>query len=505
VTRSPSPELAQRLGGQALPSVGLPLVALAALAAALRLYRLDGQLWLDEIYTIQLVRLGPWAIWLNMAADPHPPLFYLSEWLASGFGLAQSPAAWRSLSVGCGVLAVALVSWIAWPVAGRAAALAGGLSLALSPTHIFFSQEARSSAMAVLLEALSLLLAARLLQAPSLARWLAYGLACFVGVATSYHFVIVPAAQLAALVLLRPTRRGALLCGLALGLACTPLLLAGRAVLSSMASAQLGQAPPSLLGFAQALTGGEPLRYGYTWGHSAVLLALSLLATLGVWPGGPPARRSLALLCLAQLGLPLLGFFGLAVPLGMRLPPHQFKVFITLLPALYVLVALGAARLLAWPARPYGLALLALLGALTIAGGSYNLARYWTMPKSPEAELVATLRAQAQPEDVAISLHYSTSAALSFYAPALTVYSRPERGPDGTRLARTAQIVAVAELTPPSDVPFGQIIRPGARAWLLFHTNQQLPAPFDMLAASCGQPAAIDYPPFRALLLADCR
>jgi hypothetical protein len=233
VTRSPSPEPVQRLGGHAPASVWLPLVALAALAAALRLYRLDGQLWLDEIYTIQLVRLGPWAIWLNMAADPHPPLFYLSEWLASGFGLA-------------------------------------------------------------------------------------------------------------------------------------------------------------------------------------------------------------------------------------------------------------------------------LLGTLTIAGGSYNLARYWTMPKSPEAALVATLRAQAQSEDVAISLHYSTSAALSFYAPALTVYSRPERGPDGTRLARTAQIVAVAELTPPSDVPVGQIIRPGARAWLLFHTNQPLPTPFDTLVARCAQPAAIDYPPFRALLLADC-
>lgn len=50
------------------------LVSLISLVAfGLRIYRLSAQpLWLDEIYSIELVREGPIAILRNSLSDPHP-------------------------------------------------------------------------------------------------------------------------------------------------------------------------------------------------------------------------------------------------------------------------------------------------------------------------------------------------------------------------------------------------------------------------------------------------
>jgi hypothetical protein len=192
-------------------------------------------------------------------------LFYLAEWLASGFGLAGPAWAWRLLPAACGAAAVLVVYATARPLAGPAGALAGGLAMAISPTGIYFSQEARSSSMVLLLAAVALLLAGRLAVAPRRAAWLAYGALCLVGIATNYFFVIVPAAQLAVLLALRPTRRAAAICVAVVALVSLPALalayhniqrvIGAGAPPPPMSVVQLAEGPPAASRYGTATPG----------------------------------------------------------------------------------------------------------------------------------------------------------------------------------------------------------------------------------------------------------
>src|SRR6266853_5835999 len=83
-----------------------PLVAVAALAAALRWFRIDAQsLWYDEgISAHQLTRTFP-EIVRAAALDTHPPLYY---WTLKAWGetVGSSALGLRSLSALGGLIAV---------------------------------------------------------------------------------------------------------------------------------------------------------------------------------------------------------------------------------------------------------------------------------------------------------------------------------------------------------------------------------------------------------------
>ena len=120
-----------------------PLGVLAALAAALRWFRIDAQsLWYDEgISAHQLTRSFP-EILRAAALDTHPPLYYwtLKAW---GDALGSSEMGLRSLSAASGVLAVALTWLIGRRVFGPLAATLGALLLAAAPLAVYYSQEVR--------------------------------------------------------------------------------------------------------------------------------------------------------------------------------------------------------------------------------------------------------------------------------------------------------------------------------------------------------------------------
>lgn len=64
----------------------LPLVVFI-IALAIRSYRLSNNpLWLDEIYGFLLAAQGLPKILLNSLSDPHPPLYYILQWMSTGFG-----------------------------------------------------------------------------------------------------------------------------------------------------------------------------------------------------------------------------------------------------------------------------------------------------------------------------------------------------------------------------------------------------------------------------------
>src|SRR4051812_35724719 len=152
---------------RALPRVrGTTLVvgALAVGAVALRFWGLGGQsYWYDEAITVDLVH-GSFG---HMLAGVHdheatPPLYFALAWVwAHVFG--ESEAGLRSLSAVFGVLTVPVAYLIGRVVGGRRTALIVAAFTALSPALIWYSQEARSYALMVLLCALALLFFVRAL------------------------------------------------------------------------------------------------------------------------------------------------------------------------------------------------------------------------------------------------------------------------------------------------------------------------------------------------------
>ncbi|MCL4489694.1 MAG: glycosyltransferase family 39 protein [Chloroflexi bacterium] len=119
------------------------LLVSLAFAFALRVYLLAGQsLWNDEGTSVALSSLSPEAIIAGAAHDIHPPLYYLllHFWmLAAG----QTEFAVRFLSVGAGVLVVAVSFRFALFFFEEEVAIIAAFLCAFSPFQVDYSQETR--------------------------------------------------------------------------------------------------------------------------------------------------------------------------------------------------------------------------------------------------------------------------------------------------------------------------------------------------------------------------
>ena len=131
---------------------------------AFRLARLTFQpLWADEGYSVYFASLDAVTLARATAADIHPPFYYyllklwMAVWGAGEFSL-------RLLSVFLGVAAVAFTYALASRLVGRRVGALAALLLALSPFHIYYSQEVRMYALVVLLTTASTLFMVRALE-----------------------------------------------------------------------------------------------------------------------------------------------------------------------------------------------------------------------------------------------------------------------------------------------------------------------------------------------------
>jgi mannosyltransferase len=175
----------------------LALLAIVALAAALRLWRIgDQSFWLDESFTVDIVK-RPFGDMLSTVArtESTPPLYYVLAWLwAKLFGHGE--AGLRSLSALFGTLTVP----VAWRVAREwfspAAGLVAAALVAFNPFFVWYSQEARSYSLLVLMAALSLLFLARALRQRTARAYAWWALVAGLGVLTHYFaaFLLVPEA-----------------------------------------------------------------------------------------------------------------------------------------------------------------------------------------------------------------------------------------------------------------------------------------------------------------------
>lgn len=178
------------------------------LGGLLRVYNFTGMgLWIDEGYTIMFARMS-WAdvLGLHGAYDSHPPLYFASAKL---FGLLfPELMAGRMMSVVCGTLTLPVIYLLARRVAGQWIALSATLLLAVSPLHIWYSQEARMYVPSMLFVALSYWALMEFLLSPRRKWAVLYGASVLAAMYFSYSslYALAPQVVILALILRRHVR-----------------------------------------------------------------------------------------------------------------------------------------------------------------------------------------------------------------------------------------------------------------------------------------------------------
>jgi mannosyltransferase len=326
----------------------LALAALTAFALALRLWHIGSQsYWFDESYTVDLVGRSLGGM---LSAIPHtestPPLYYLFAWLwAKVFGTGE--AALRSLSALIGAAAVPF----AWGAAReffrspRAGWMAAAL-VAVNPYFVWYSQEARSYSLLVLMTAVSLLFLAR-------RRVGLWAVAAVLALLTHYFAGFVVVAEAVWLLYTKRTRAAAVATGIVglAGAALMPLALHQRASQSTAFIAQLGLGR-RVEDLPKKLVTGELGTFTPLIGPLAGIVAAAAIAYALF-----RARRT-------TLGLLWLVAFGAGVPLLFALAGADYLLPRNVI-AVYVPLALAVAGGLA-AARRAGLAGAAVICAVAL-------------------------------------------------------------------------------------------------------------------------------------------
>jgi len=143
------------------------LLAITLLGMLLRMARLTFQpLWWDEGYSVYFATNPLGAMLSQTALDIHPPLYYVLLHGWTGL-LGPSPLALRLMSVAIGTLTLPLTYVAGRWLAGRRAGLLTAFLLAVSPMHVFYSQEVRMYGLVAFLGMISTAAAARLLAHPA--------------------------------------------------------------------------------------------------------------------------------------------------------------------------------------------------------------------------------------------------------------------------------------------------------------------------------------------------
>jgi len=347
------------------------LILLTILALALRVLRLDGMsLWVDEIFTWNLVAPGPGAAFVPNIMDAYQgPLYHAAAWPL--VRIAETASMLRLPSALAGALSVPLVGLFTARLWGRGAGRTATVLMLLSPFSLWYSQEARGYSFLIFFGAasgLALLDALRLGLTP--ARAVGMALLVFGGLASNFAFLFLLVAFGLTVLLLAPPRclRDWMLWAVALG---GGLLLAAPWLLKAAGIWEVGRVVPGA-DTGQALRGettfslwalpftGFSLFYGFSLGPSlAELHAVDRLAVVrghGVLIGLAAVLVAIPLLtAVSRLGrgrwmtvlwivVPLVG----VVLLAMRnVKPYNVRYVAVVLPWLLALVAAGLDRLAA--------------------------------------------------------------------------------------------------------------------------------------------------------------
>jgi mannosyltransferase len=251
-----------RLARVLSPDVLIWLVVLGG--GVLRFYRIDAlALWIDEGYSAMFARM-PWdeVLGLRGAYDPNPPLYWATEKLFAQ--VFPEVVAGRYVSWLAGTLTIPVLYLLGRRVANGWVGLAAGVALAVSPLHIWFSQEARHYVPSMLWVALSFWAVAEYYAKPAVKWAVVYGLSVLLAMYTSYSafYAFVPQGLLLSWIVWRQKKQA------------VPLVVGlGGAILLYL---------PWVPQWLKAIEEADPFRVTYlgvsankVWTHTLALVGLS--------------------------------------------------------------------------------------------------------------------------------------------------------------------------------------------------------------------------------------
>lgn len=170
---------------------GAGLAASIAAFLALTLTRLtSSSIWLDEGFSTLIARRSFGEIFHYTAVDVHPPLYYwlLKIW-TSLFG--TSDAAFRSMSVFFGIIALVLVYILVKQLFKRQTALLATFFVAISPMFVRYGIEARMYMVVIAICLAATLMLLRAQRTQQMRDYVIYGLLVALGMWTHYFTVVV--------------------------------------------------------------------------------------------------------------------------------------------------------------------------------------------------------------------------------------------------------------------------------------------------------------------------
>ncbi len=175
------------------------VAGITAVGATLRLATLGLQSYHhDEIVTAGRVLHG--SLWNAVekvgASESAPPLYYLLAWLWTQlFGTAE--VGLRSLSAVAGIAVVPVAFLIGTELKGRRTGIAAAALVAVNPMLVWYSQEARSYSLLVLLTTIALLFFLRALRSESGREMACWAIASALALATHYFALFAVGAEAA--------------------------------------------------------------------------------------------------------------------------------------------------------------------------------------------------------------------------------------------------------------------------------------------------------------------
>jgi mannosyltransferase len=430
------------------------VAALTVLAALLRFYRLGHQgFWFDEANTALLVHFSPGKmLGLVPQSESTPPLYYCVAWVwARVFGYGEPGL--RSLSAVAGVLTVPVAYGAGAKLISRRAGLIAAALTACNPLLIWYSQEARSYELLVLLSGASLLAFAYLLERPTARSGAAWVIASALALATHYYasLVVVPEA----LWLLAVHRRSRAvqvsfalvgLCGLAL----IPLALSqhGTGRGDWIAHSPLGRRTAQI--FPQFVDGFSSPAYSVLE-PLALALAIFGLVLLLARSTGPERRGALIAASIALAGL-VLGYLLVAGGLDNLLTRNVLAIWMPAALAVAGGFAAQRARLIG-PAAAGALCAIGVAASIGIALNRDYQRPDWRgvarvlgtrPPAGPTARTPARPAAATGARAILVQ-HYRDLLPLSLYLPKLRFMTRP-----GTAVSE----LDIVSFTSPSSAGF---------------------------------------------------